>query len=237
MILSAHQPNYLPGLQLFNKIMLSDAFMHVPHCQFQRRSWHHRNYIDSGLLTVPVTGPYPSAISEVQIDFTKPWQRKHIRAIEIAYGNEPFFDDYFPDIRWAIDCAYDHRDLYSLNRHLMNYLTSWLGCDRFDKITYSSESANAIRSIKDPVDMIIKMCQLVGADTYLSNGGASAYIGPEEEKRMADAGITHKWQMFDHPDYGQSKDINGGMLSVIDLLFAKGPEAHDIVHNAGTIAT
>ena len=43
MILSGHQPVYLPGIQLFNKIALSDKFMFVGHCAFEDGSWHNRN--------------------------------------------------------------------------------------------------------------------------------------------------------------------------------------------------
>ena len=230
MILSGHQPCYLPGLQLFNKMMHSDVFMYTPHCQFQRGSWHHRNYIDSGLLTVPVHGKLGVPIDEVKIDFSKNWQKKHLRSIEIAYGNDPFFNDYFPDIKYCIESA---ETLYKLNSHLMNHITSWLRCDNFDRLTYSTENNAEIRAIKDPVDMIIAMCKHVDADTYLSNKGARAYIGPDEEERMLRAGITHQWQDFTTPNYGQTPEVNNGRLSVIDLLFAKGPEAHDIIYNAG----
>ena len=231
MILSGHQPCYLPGLQLFNKIMHSDAFMYVPHCQFQKGSWHHHNFIRTGRLTVPVKATLGQAIDEVSIDQTKEWQRKHIRSIELAYRNYPFFDDYFPIIKCVLGTT--NRSLSRLNLNIMHSLTWWL-C-RGGPVQYSTGNAE-IRAIKDPIDMIIAMCKHVGADSYLSNEGARAYIGPAEEARMADAGITHKWQRFTHPDYGQDLAINNGRLSVIDLLFAKGPEARDIIYNAGGVA-
>lgn len=233
MILSGHQPCYLPGLQLFNKMMHSDVFMYTPHCQFQKGSWHHRNYIDSGLLTVPVHGKLGVPIDEVRIDFSKNWQKKHLRSIEVAYSKYPFFDDYFPDIKYVItNCD---GTLADLNIGLMNRLTTWLRLDDYNRIYYSTENYRHIRAIKDPVDMIIAMCKHVDAGTYLSNEGARAYIGPDEEERMLRAGITHKWQGFTTPNYGQTPEVNNGRLSVIDLLFAKGPEAHDIIYNAGGV--
>ena len=232
MILSGHQPCYLPGLQLFNKIMHSDAFMYVPHCQFQKGSWHHMNYIKSGKLTVPVNATLGQSISEVQIDQTKVWQRKHVKTIEQAYRKYPFFDDYFPDIKYGIE-NYSHRlSLVDLNVCLMNWLTTWL---KTDFRPLSTEFNAEIRAIEDPVDMIIAMCKYLDCDEYLSNEGARAYIGPEEEKRMADAGITHWWQKFTHPDYGQDVSRNNGWLSVIDLLFTKGKDSRDIIYNAGGI--
>jgi len=58
MLLCGHQPVYLPGIILFNKITLSDAFMFVGHVQYSRKSWQTRNTIRSEnqsiYLTVPV---------------------------------------------------------------------------------------------------------------------------------------------------------------------------------------
>ena len=45
MIFSGHQPVYLPGIIVFTKIALSDAFMYVRHCQYVSGSWHSRNFI------------------------------------------------------------------------------------------------------------------------------------------------------------------------------------------------
>ena len=235
MILSGHQPCYLPGLQLFNKIMHSDAFMYVPHCQFQKGSWHHRNFIRTlkRPLTVPIHAKLGESIDEVRIDFSQPWQRKHIMAIQTAYGKAPFFDDYLPDLKYAIASADIHASLAEFNIRIMHWLTTWLRCDQYDRCTYSTANNREIRAIKDPVDMIIAMCKSVDADTYLSNEGARAYIGPEEERRMADAGITHRWQWFRTPDYHQGAEVNNGVLSVIDLLFYYGENAHDIIYHSG----
>ena len=45
MILSGHQPVFLPGIILFNKMALSDQFMYVGHVQFSPKSWQQRNRI------------------------------------------------------------------------------------------------------------------------------------------------------------------------------------------------
>ena len=45
MILSAHQPVYLPGIILFGKIAISDVFMFLGHVQFSRTSWQTRNRV------------------------------------------------------------------------------------------------------------------------------------------------------------------------------------------------
>jgi hypothetical protein len=234
MILSGHQPCYLPGIQLINKIMLSDAFMHVGHCQYQKQSWHSHNFIRTGELIVPVHATLGQSIDDVEIDYSKNWQRKHIRNIEAAYRGFQYFDDYFPTLEQIInfDCW---RTLGELNKALLDYILEEIGIKTpiLDSSDYQIEGAKT--------DMLISMCKAVGADEYLSNEGSrwregdDGYITPTEEDRMAAAGIKHRWQKFTHPIYGQNAEVNFGRLSVIDLMFRWGPESAEIIRRAGHV--
>lgn len=226
MILSGHQPSYLPGLSLFNKIALSDIFMHCGHLQYQAKSWHSHNFIRTCELTVPVHKTFGDQINQVTIADER-WRRKHVKSIETAYKGFRFFDDYFPGLKEIIE--HDCTLLDTLNRKLIDKILGWLGIQT--KIVDSTQW----HFDGDAVDKIIAMCKAVGADEYLSNDGASAYIGYAEERRMKEAGITHRWQRFNHPVYGQDMKMNDGRLSVIDLLFRFGPKARPIIEHSGQI--
>ncbi len=221
MILSGHQPVYLPGVQLFNKIALSDAFMFVGHCQYSPKSWQTRNYIKTGMLSVPVYKGLGQSIKDTKLTFGT-WRKKHVKSIEMAYGKSEFFEDYFPEMREIIE--YPWNSLASLNECLIELLMEYLEIPI--PVYYSLD--NDITGHK--TDMLISMCKAVGADQYLSNVGAD-YV---DEAKMAEAGIRHRWQVFSQPFYGQG-ETNGGLLSVIDLLFAKGPEAGKIVRESGNV--
>ncbi|HVR84338.1 MAG TPA: WbqC family protein, partial [Planctomycetota bacterium] len=93
MILTGHQPNYLPYAGFFEKIARSDRFLVVDNVQFVKRGtfgWMHRNRIRSGSpegwdwLSVPILskGRYTQEIREAEIDNSTPWPRKHWRSIE-----------------------------------------------------------------------------------------------------------------------------------------------------------
>lgn len=226
MILSGHQPCYLPGIQLFNKIALSDAFMFVGHCQYQAKSWHSHNFIRTCELIVPVHSTLGESINETKIA-DGVWRRKHVKSIELAYQGFRFFDDYFPRIKEIIECSWHF--LGTLSTALIRQILEWLG---IRTIIFDSEYYK-IAGHKE--DMLISMCKAVGADEYLSNEGARAYIDYPAEQKMKEAGITHRWQKFTHPNYGQGSEPNGGRLSVIDLLFRFGPEARAIIEHSGTI--
>jgi len=83
MILSGHQPVYLPGIILFNKIALSDAFMFVGHCQYTQKSWQTRNRIRLGegehWLSVPVMKfrALGQSINDTEI-LDEHWKKKHL---------------------------------------------------------------------------------------------------------------------------------------------------------------
>ena len=58
MILTAHQPVYLPWIGLFHKIYLADQFCWFDIAQYQKRDFNNRNKIKTAQgelwLTVPV---------------------------------------------------------------------------------------------------------------------------------------------------------------------------------------
>ncbi len=70
----------------------------------------------------------------------------------------------------------------------------------------------------------------VGARQYLSGPAARAYIG--EGRPFEDAGIDLQW--MEYPQYPRYREGNGEEMSVIDLLFRKGPEA-PLFHLEGTL--
>ena len=58
MLLSAHQPAYLPWLGYFEKIARADVFIYMDTVQFERNSYTNRNKIKGSngakMLTIPV---------------------------------------------------------------------------------------------------------------------------------------------------------------------------------------
>lgn len=229
-LLSGHQPVYLPGIILFNKIAASDIFMFVGHCQYAKKSWQSRNRIrlhdEEFWLTVPVktAGHFEQAINNTEI-LGNQWKRKHVGSIRQAYQHRPFFSQYFPAIEAVL--LSPHATLGDLNIALIKQILDWLGI--ITPIVDSREYD--IRGNK--TDMLISMCEAVGADAYLSNEGSRAYVN---EKQMAEAGIQHCWQVFTHPIYDQGANADFlPYMSVIDLMFNLGPVARELVPQSGFV--
>ena len=107
MILTAHQPVYLPWLGLFHKIALADKFVFFNQVQYLPKDWMNRNKIKSAtgeiLLTVPVLrkGYRNKKTSEIEINNETNWQEKHLKTIIQNYKKTPFFEnyiDFFEDV-------------------------------------------------------------------------------------------------------------------------------------------
>jgi len=106
MILTGHQPTYLPWLGLFNKISNADKYVYFDDVQYLPKEWMNRNRI-KGInnnviyLTVPVKKKsfLIKKTTDLIIDNTLPWKRKHLKSLEINYSKSKFFEKYIDQFR------------------------------------------------------------------------------------------------------------------------------------------
>lgn len=198
MILSIHQPAYLPWLGYFDKIINSDVFIFLDTVQFEKNSFTNRNKIKTkngeNWLTVPVKtkGHIDSTLKELQIDNTKNWHKKHLNAIFMNYKKAPFFEKIYSKIE----------NLYASDEELLSdlcykHLLFWLkeiGVDR--KIIKSSELD--IDSKKS--DLILDLCKNLNANHYISGALGKNYIC---EESFIKNNIVVEYQEYKHPVYPQ----------------------------------
>ncbi|RKY43027.1 MAG: hypothetical protein DRP80_06065 [Candidatus Omnitrophota bacterium] len=229
MIVSVHQPQYLPWIGYFDKILKSDCFVFLDKVQYKHREFQNRNRIrvkDGWIwLTVPVIvkGKRHQLINEVKIDNTSEWQRGHLRSLEVSYSKAEFFKDY----RDWLEEVYLNRKwekLIDLNVFIIRFILNELKIET--PVYFESE----LGTTHTGTERIIEICKKLGADTYLSGVGGRDYL---DEERFKEEGIVLKYQEFKHPIYRQvfcrdEKEFVPN-LSVIDLLFNEGQESKVIL--------
>ncbi len=219
MLLSAHQPSYLPYIGFFNKSIQSDVFIFADHVQYVKKGWQNRNRIkivNDGWrwLTVPIQDSVAKRkIAEVEIDDETNWEEKHWKALVSNYGKAPFFKCY----RGFFEELYAKRwvRLADLNEAVTLHLFEELG------IELETVRGSALNLQGNKTDMIIDMCRKVGADTYLSGVGGREYL---EEEKFKENSIILLYQDFHHPTYPQVTEPFIPNMSAIDLLFNLGNE-------------
>ncbi len=226
MLVTIHQPNYLPWPGFFNKWMQSDAFVILDTVQFHKNDWQNRNRIKSVngalWLSVPVHFHFPDVISEVQIANTN-WASKQMRSIRQSYAKAPFFAAYWPEIEAVLSASW--RNLRDMNVALIRLLGRMLGCDA---PLYLASDLPVTE--QDPTMRLIALCRSLQADGYLSGSEGRNYL---LQDRFQKHEIALWFQQAAAPVYPQLHGDFIPYLSVIDLLLNVGDDAKKIVREMG----
>ncbi|HBU69265.1 MAG TPA: hypothetical protein DEE98_02655 [Elusimicrobia bacterium] len=219
MILSVHQPQYLPWLGYFDKIKNSDAFVFLDNVQYKKREFQNRNRIrtreGSMWLTVPVISKdrFYQKISEVLTNGDTDWAKEHLKSIECNYSKSEFFHNYITVLRDIYSKRWEK--LIDINLEFINLFlkTFEIKTPVYFESTLSVETTSSQR--------IIDICRKMKADTYLSGQGAREYM---DENLFKDNNIKVIYQDFKHPQYKQQFEGFESHLSVLDYLLNNGPK-------------
>ena len=222
-----HQPEYLPWLGFFKKMMNSELFVFYDDVQFRKKAWQNRNRIRTKngtvLLSVPVHAhSYPN-INEITIDNKKNWSNRHKKSILYNYASAPYFEDFKDFIESVFEKKFEY--LIDLNTEIIKFVMNELEIK--SKIIFSSE----LKISKKGSDMILDICKKVGADYYITGTSwAQSHLRIDEFKK---SNIVVEFQKLQHPIYTQIHGKFVPEMSIIDLLFNEGKDrAKEILQNS-----
>lgn len=175
------------------------------HENFQKQSYRNRCHIygPHGLqkLSYPVRKGAKS-IREIRVSLTEPWQHDHLKAIETAYRNAPFFEVLFPDVEAVL--LRNHATLWELNYATIGLYEHWLEQPLVHRLCETFVAP-------EPTT-------LTGHLTYTSEGIDGRWLHPKAEPQIS------------FPPYGQvfaTKHNFLENLSALDLFFNLGRSAWD----------
>ena len=211
MILSAHQPAYLPWLGYFDKIARSDIFVYLDTVQFEKNSFINRNQIKTSQgslwLTIPVKtkGHTNSSLLTTEIDARQTWRAKHLKSIESNYRKAPLFSARFPKLETLINLPEKN-----LSDYCFNHLKFW--CKELGIKTEIVRSSS-LPSLGAKSDLVLDLCSHFGVTHYLSGALGRNYLNEDDFER---AGITIGYQSFTSPIYPQLWGEFVSNLAVLD---------------------
>ena len=238
MIITGHQPNYLPYPGFFHKALRAEAFVFVDTVQFVKRGtfgWIHRNRIrtasDKGWdwLTVPVLtrGKYTQSIRDTRInnagslstgsrpELVEGWRKKHLRTIEWNYRKAPFFEHYYTYFNEIYSRTWEL--LAELNEEIITFIFSELD---IDPPVYRTSEMNVSGKASE---LIVSFCRELGADAYISGVHGRAYLDAASFEENNIELVFQDFKPVEHP-----QQFPGGFipnLSIIDMLMNAGPQA------------
>ena len=124
MVVTVHQPQYLPWLGYFDKMRRADVFCYLNDVQYKKNEWQNRNRIktaqDWQWITVPVCYHFPEKIHEVHINNGVDWTRKHPQALITNYRRVPYYRVYIPIFEDFYSKEWEFKS--ELNVHLIERL-------------------------------------------------------------------------------------------------------------------
>ena len=215
MVISIHQPDYIPYIGYYYKISQSEKFVFLDDAQFSSDNMHHWNKIKTPQgecrLKIPVDYSFGDKINQVRTKDELKWKEKHLKTIEMNYSKAPFFKVVFPRFRDVLMRHYDN--LSEMNIALTEFICDGFGLE-VEFLKSSDLNLNTKREEK-----VIDICRAYRADTYLSGNGARAY---QVEEHFTSKKIELEYSDYSPIEYKQQWGDFIPNLSVIDYIFNCG---------------
>jgi hypothetical protein len=218
MIVSIHQPQYLPWLSYMLKIAESEIFIILDSVDFQKNGLQNRNQIktDQGAswLTVPVRQNLGQKIMDVEINNSIDWRKKHWSGIVQNYGKAPLFRIFADELEGVY--AQDWRMLVDLNLQMIEMMLRWMNIPA--RMLRSSQ----MKAEGKASDLVLSLCREVGARRYISGTGGKNYL---DEAAFQDAGVEIVYRPPSLPEPYPQQHPKAGFLNDLSVL--------DIILNCG----
>lgn len=174
MIISIHQPQYMPWYGYFKKIKMSDVFVFLDNVQYKKNEWQNRNRIKTknGMqwLTVPVRYKFGQAINTIEIN-GHAWIRKHVMSIEQTYKCKD--NERWLKIKEVLERRYEK--LSDLNIDIVKCICNILDID-VDFVIASDLNLKA----NNPDDRIIEIVEKLGGKIYIAGAGGKNYMNTKK---------------------------------------------------------
>lgn len=192
---------YFAPIQYFSKLLAYPKSYIEQYDHYEKQTFRNRCIILSGngpiSLTIPVTKTNGNKtwVKDIRIFNDEPWQMNHVRALKAAYQNSPFYEFYIDALQPVWEKKWDF--LIDLNIH-----TSQLIAEEMET--------------QFPMEL---------STTYMS---PTKFIVDFRDKIHPKKNMLYKDESFTPPIYHQvflDRFPFHPNLSILDLLFNKGPEA------------
>ncbi len=227
-IITIHQPEHMPWLGFFNKMLKVDMFVFLDNVQFEKNYFQNRNKIATHngeqYITVPVEmkGYTEKTIREMIIAdcSQKNWKKKYLKTLSFTYCNHPYYNEIFPCIENIIISS--SSKVCDLNIAIIKLIANLLSA----RCEFLRASDLCVQGSKS--DLILEICSALNANIYISGPSGREYLNLESFKQEK---IDVLFNDFIHPVYPQKgPKVFIPYMSIIDLLMNVAPsEARRIV--------
>lgn len=220
MIVSVHQPHFLPWMGYVNKALRSEAFVWLHSVQYRKNYYQNRTRIKNTdgtalWLTLPVHAKFGMTIDQVTVADPR-WRDRIRKTLEQCYRKADFFSEVWGPLEKALAESGDQLD--EVNWRTFEALMQTLGAQGTRVVRAGDMGGTS----EEPTERLVEICRHLGATAYIAGKGGQNYLRTEAFEA---AGIRVIWQKFDPAAlvYRQRSGEFLPGLSVVDCLFNEGP--------------
>ncbi len=223
------QSCYIPWKGYFDLINSVDEFILYDDCQYTRQDWRNRNRVKTAngtrWLTIPVQveGLYSQRLNETVIADPS-WGPRHWDILRQAYRKAPCFERYADGIEETYAACASERLLSRINRRFLETVCGLLGIET--SLTWSTDYGASGERL-ERTERVVGLCKQAGASVYLTGPSARGYI---DEALFEAAAIELRYVDYEgYPEYPQLHPPFEHRVTILDLLFNAGPDAHSLM--------
>ena len=228
MNIAIQQPEHIPWIGFFNKMVQCDSFVYLDNVQFKKRYFENRNKVrgksETLWLTVPVIskGLYSQNLCDVKIDSGQAWKKKYIGRLEYVYGKYPFWSELKEIVYAPLNKSFEK--LVDLNLAFIENIREYLEID-----TPTVLASQMISEDLKGSDLILELCIRSKAKRYTSGPDGINYLDSE---KFLKNGIEIVYHDFEHPQYPQMAKAFTSYLSILDLIANCGKESLQFINTS-----
>lgn len=199
---------YFGPVQYFTKLILYDEIWLEAYENYTRQTYRNRCIIYGANGRLPLTIPvitsekHKTLIKDIRIDYTKNWQKLHLKGIESAYRSSPFYEFFIDDFQQFFSKRFEF--LFDMNIEILMKLFNLLELNPKIKLTdrFLFPGTTEIADMRDS-------------------------IHPKKSYKS-----DNSFTPMDYKQVFSDKQGFLPNLSIIDLIFNTGPEAAEILRES-----
>lgn len=181
-IVTAHQPNFLPSTSIIRKCLNADAVIWLDEVQYTPGGWTNRNRMpDGSWLTVPVeTGAGFQKMNRVRLSDHRRWRHRAVKTLQQQYAGAPWLGYLCPVLERP------HRLLVGLNVALLHEVFRAYGVAPEFLFQSHLDGGHAVQAVSDDADELLPISERLammvaeaGGTTYLAGPSARNYMSEE----------------------------------------------------------
>lgn len=225
MVVTIHQPVFLPWIGFFHKVWLSDTLIYLDNVQLEKHSFQYRNRIlsnqGSQWVTLPIDrkGHLQKTIRDHLITDEQRFKKKFCSSLQMNYGKAPFFKLYFHEFRELLLHQMDGQ-MVKLNSRLNDWFFSKLNMK--PEIVWASQlPGNGTSS-----ELLCSLCESLDATHYIGGGRAQEYLDEDLFLSKSIEVIHHNYKI---QEYDQGREQFEPYLCILDALFHLGPSTFEFL--------